>query len=118
VGADRPPGVLLDGVPRTIHQAEALDALMSAGQIDAVVHIEVPESVALARLVERGGDDDLGAAMHRRLDAYRRLTLPMVAWMTGRRPVLGVDGTRPVDLVTAEIVWQLEALDPIGSGCA
>jgi adenylate kinase len=115
-GLDRPPGFLLDGVPRTIHQAEALDALMSSWPIDAVVHVEVPDRVALTRLAARGRDDDHRAALRRRFESYRRFTLPMVAWIAGRRAVLEVEGTGAIERVTADIVRGLRALDPVGSG--
>jgi adenylate kinase len=114
-GADRARGFLLDGVPRTIQQAEALDALLAAQRIDAVVHVEVPDRVARLRHCARGREDDGDGTVRRRFDVYRRLTLPMVAWMSGRRPVLPVDGTGPVERVTEAIVRGLSTLEPVGA---
>lgn len=111
-----PVGFLLDGVPRTIRQAEALDALMAAGQIDTVIHLTVSDSVVVERLTARGRSDDDRGSVHRRLETYRRFTIPMVAWMSGLRPVLAIDADRSVTDVAADIVSQLLPRDALTQG--
>jgi adenylate kinase len=107
------PGFLLDGVPRTITQAEALDALMTSGQIDSVLHLQVPDAVVLERATRRGRHDDVRVSVRRRLEAYRRFTLPMLAWMSGTRPVFTIDGNRPIADVAACVVGCLTSMDPV-----
>ena len=79
-------GFLLDGVPRTLRQAETLDTMMVSDPFGAVVDIHVADEVALTRLARRGRPDDTEAVIRRRLSAYHRFTVPMVAWMAQRRP--------------------------------
>jgi adenylate kinase len=105
------PGFLLDGVPRTISQAQALDVLMASGQVDTVLHLQVPDIVALARSRRSGRDDGPRRSAHRRLEAYRAFTVPMVAWMVGTRPVFTVDANRPIDDVAATVVACLTSRD-------
>jgi adenylate kinase len=107
------PGFLLDGVPRTINQAEALDALMTSGQIDSVLHLQVPDAIVLERSARRGRHDDVRASVRRRLEAYRRFTVPMLAWMSGTRPVFTIDGNRPIADVAASVVGCLTSMDPV-----
>jgi len=96
-------GFLLDGVPRTISQCQALDALMASGQIDSVLHLQVPDAVALERSRLNGPRDGRRASAHRRLEAYRASTIPMVAWMAGTRPVFTINANRPIDDVAASV---------------
>jgi adenylate kinase len=110
-------GFLLDGVPRTIHQAVALDALMVSGQIDTVIHLVVSDGVLFARLDARGRSDDDRGSVRRRLATYRKLTVPMLAWMAGTRPILTIDAERPIEDVTADVVCELSSL-PFTQGCA
>jgi adenylate kinase len=104
---DRVGGFLLDGMPRTIQQAEALDALVASKPIDAVIHLQVPDQVVLARLRARGREDDGDTAVLRRLSAYGKFTVPMLGWLARRRPVLAIDATRSIHDVTSEVVGQL-----------
>ncbi len=77
-------GFLLDGVPRTLRQAETLDTIMVSNPIRAVVHVHVSDEVARARLVTRGRPDDTEAVIARRLSMYHMFTVPMLAWMAHR----------------------------------
>jgi adenylate kinase len=98
------PGFVLDGVPRTISQALALDVLMASGQVDAVLHLMVPDAVAVERSRVAGRRDGACGSARRRLEVYRAFTVPMVAWMVGTRPVFTVDANRPIDEVAASVV--------------
>ena len=75
-------GFILDGVPRTIRQAEALDAMMASSPIDAVIHLHVSDEVVLARLC---------AGPYRRRGRSGRSTTVVVS--PGHGPDGGVDGT-------------------------
>jgi adenylate kinase len=111
------PGFLLDGVPRTISQSQALDALMASGQIDSVLHLEIPDAVAVERVRRSGQYDDARISARRRIEAYRAFTLPMVAWMAGTRPVFTINANRPVEDVAVSVAACLTSSDrPSGDG--
>ena len=61
-----------------------------------------------ARLVGRGRPGDTEAVIGRRLSAYHRFTVPMVAWMAQRRPVATIDGDRSVTEVSADLARRLD----------
>lgn len=97
--ADTEQGFILDGFPRTVAQAEALDRMLLESQrpLDHVISIEVPEEELLQRLASRRGiegrDDDSDEAIRHRLEVYERQTAPLVEYYrhTGLlRPVAGV----------------------------
>ena len=88
-------GFLLDGFPRTIPQAEALDrALNKMGKkIQHVVSLEVPDTVIHERMKGRGRADDSPETVQKRLDEFRRLTSPLKEYYQRLgllRPVQGV----------------------------
>jgi adenylate kinase len=74
-------GWLLDGFPRNLIQAEALDGLLQElGQpIELVVLMELDDAVLLARLLARGRSDDNEAVIRHRLEVYREQTAPLIA---------------------------------------
>ena len=79
-------GYLLDGFPRTIAQAEALDAMLAEKDtpLDAVLELEVPEDELFRRLAGRGRTDDTPEVIRQRLVAYRKQTEPLLNYY-GRR---------------------------------
>lgn len=98
-------GFLLDGFPRTIPQAEALDrALVKIGRsIEHVVSLEVPDAVIHERMKGRGRADDSPETVQKRLDEFRRLTEPLKEYYQQRgllRPIVGVGA---LDEITAAI---------------
>lgn len=113
-------GFILDGYPRTVPQAEALDAILAGKGIalDAVVELKVDQEALVARMENRvaetvaaGGtvrSDDNPEAFKRRLTEYREKTAPLSAYyaMTGK--LRTVDGMADVDTVTAEIAAILK----------
>ncbi|ABD07021.1 Adenylate kinase [Rhodopseudomonas palustris HaA2] len=119
---DATNGFILDGFPRTVPQAEALDALLKDKKLglDAVVELRVNESALLARVEtrvaemrERGEEpraDDNAEALAKRLTAYRLQTEPLVEYYSDKRKLLTVDGMMTIDEVTREIGRILEAL--------
>lgn len=108
-------GFLLDGVPRTVIQAEILNAIMAKGdiQLTGVVQVLVPEDVLLERIRLRGGgsarsDDTLEVAV-RRLQVYREQTAPVAAFYQETGLLRGVDGVGTVEEVFARILSALGA---------
>jgi adenylate kinase len=109
-------GFILDGFPRTIPQAEALDAMLAEKgmRLDAVVEIAADEDVLVDRIVNRaretavaGGSavraDDNVEVVRNRLNVYRELTEPLVEYYEGQGLVRTVDGMQGVGEVTAAI---------------
>jgi len=119
---DAANGFILDGFPRTVPQAEALDELLKDKKLalDAVVELRVNEGALLARVEtrvaemrERGEEpraDDNAEALAKRLSAYRAQTEPLVEYYSEKRKLLTVDGMMTIDEVTREIGRILEAL--------
>ena len=127
-------GFVLDGFPRTVHQAKGLAELLAPDEIDLVVNLEVPTEVVLRRLAGRrvcidcganysvdtpprlnwtcdicGGEvvqreDDTEAAIRRRLDLYERETRPLVDWYAERDLLSELDGVGDPDEITADLV--------------
>jgi adenylate kinase len=92
-------GYLLDGFPRTIAQAEALDAML-AGKgtpLDAVLELQVPEDELFRRLAGRGRADDTPQVIRQRLLAYRKQTEPLLAYYRQRGLLKSIDGLGTVD---------------------
>ena len=116
---DASKGFILDGFPRTVSQAEALDALLKKKslKLDAVVELRVNESALLARvearvaqMVSRGETvrvDDTPEVLTKRLAAYRSQTEPLVHYYSERRKLMTVDGMMTIEEVTAEIAHLL-----------
>jgi adenylate kinase len=102
-------GFVLDGFPRTLPQAEALDAMLEeiGKPLDVVLLLEVSDDVALERLLERraqeGRSDDAPEAIRNRLSLYHELTEPVVERYRAGGMLVAVDGERTVEDVAREI---------------
>jgi adenylate kinase len=107
--SDACAGFVLDGFPRTISQAEALDTLLAACRhaLDAVVLLEVPQEALVRRALGRKRDDDREEVIRQRLELYHEKTEPLVGHYAGRGLLVRVDGGRPIDDVTAAILSRL-----------
>jgi adenylate kinase len=109
-------GFVLDGFPRTMAQAEALDELLrTRGRgLDVVFDFRVPDrEVLLQRLLRRaaeeGRSDDTPEAIDRRLELYERETAPLVEYYRSTRGnVVGIHADRSVEEVFHEIEQSLE----------
>ncbi|MCP1843802.1 adenylate kinase [Bradyrhizobium sp. USDA 4538] len=124
---DAKKGFILDGFPRTVPQAEALDDLLRKKhlKLDAVVELRVNESALLARVEKRAEEtrtrgeevrlDDTPEVLTKRLAQYRSLTEPLIHYYSERRKLLTVDGMMTIEHVTREInriLTALGALEP------
>jgi adenylate kinase len=92
-------GYLLDGFPRTIAQAQALDAMLAqqGTPLDVVLELQVPQPELFRRLAGRGRADDTPEVIRQRLVAYRRQTEPLLEYYAGRGLLKSIDGLGTVD---------------------
>jgi adenylate kinase len=122
---DAAKGFILDGFPRTVPQAEALDELLKKKhmKLDAVIELRVNESALLQRVETRvaemrarGEDvrvDDTPEVLTKRLASYRSLTEPLIHYYSERRKLLTVDGMMTIEHVTREIGRILTAIGAV-----
>jgi adenylate kinase len=122
---DAKNGFILDGFPRTVPQAEALDELLKHKhfKLDAVIELRVNESALLnrvetrvAQMRERGEEvrlDDTPEVLTKRLASYRNQTEPLIHYYSERRKLSTIDGMMAIDEVTRAIHRQLLALGAV-----
>lgn len=109
------PGFIFDGYPRTLAQAEALDALLATHNqvIDLVLRLEVDSGRLLARVAKRFADegraDDNPDAYKVRLNAYLNQTAPLVDYYQRQGKLVGVDGMADIETVARGIAEALRA---------
>jgi adenylate kinase len=97
-------GYILDGFPRTLPQAQALEELAGpAAREFIVLNLEVPRDELLRRLSGRGREDDKDKPVEKRLQEYDDRTTPLVEFYKQRGMLRRVNGFRPVDEVSAEL---------------
>lgn len=131
-------GFILDGFPRTIHQADELSKLLTPEDVDLAIDLELPTELAVERLAGRrvcrdcqtiygpssppridgvcdycGGevmqrDDDTEDAIRRRLALYEAETEPIITWYLERDMLVTVDGTGDADEVTGRLVRAID----------
>ncbi len=111
-------GFIFDGFPRTVPQAEALDALLAEKgmPLDAVIEIRVDEQAMFERIQTRaresGGSrsDDSAETLMKRLEVYRKQTAPLLPYYEGKGALRTVDGMRSIEGVHDEIASVLDGL--------
>ena len=113
--ADARKGFILDGFPRTVAQAKALERLLAEKglRLDAVVELKVDEGALLERLASRIAEmrargesvrpDDNPEALKTRLDVYRTQTAPLIAFYGKKGLLKSVDGMAPIEAVAAAV---------------
>lgn len=134
--SDCQKGFLLDGYPRTVSQAEALDRVLVQRQrkLDHVLYVEVPDDVLLARITGRRSDPDSGRVYHveydppppeiegrliqrsddtaevfgNRLHEYREKTAPLVPYYEKGGLLRRIDGLGPIDQIRQRLFALLE----------
>ena len=127
---DAAKGFILDGFPRTVPQAEALDELLKKKhmKLDSVIELRVNESALLQRVETRAEQtrargeevriDDTPEVLTKRLASYRALTEPLIHYYSERRKLLTVDGMMTIEQVTREINRILTAIGAVESKAA
>jgi adenylate kinase len=110
VNPDCARGVLFDGFPRTIHQAESLDrTLTEAGTpLDVALNLQVNDDEVMRRLTARKRADDKPQVQHERLQTYRRLTAPLLDYYQKRGLLEPIEGLGTPDEVFARIITVLD----------
>ncbi len=107
-GADH-EGVIFDGFPRTIPQAEALKTMLAerGHNIAAMIELDVPEDELTARLINRGKQsgrsDDNEETIKKRLDVYHNQTAPLIGWYKADGTHHHIEGLGELDRIFADI---------------
>jgi adenylate kinase len=96
-------GFLLDGFPRTVAQAEALERELGRDAVTHVVYLKLEDEEILRRLLQRGRADDTETVVRHRIQVYRQETTPLVAFYESRGVLRGVDGRGTVEEVQARV---------------
>lgn len=104
-------GVILDGFPRTIPQAEGLSNIFKSlnQKIDGIINIEVDKNILIARLIERAKDsgraDDTEEVIVNRQNVYLDLTAPLIEFY--KNDIINIDGDGSIDKVTERILKRI-----------
>ena len=112
-------GVIFDGFPRNVTQAEALDAMLvdKGMTLDVVIELTVVDDILVNRILERaqqteGGprDDDNEEALRKRLEVYHAQTAPLIGYYGSKGVLKSVDGMADIDAVSGEIAAVLDSV--------
>jgi adenylate kinase len=112
--SDTADGFILDGFPRTVAQAEALDRMLEEidRELTAVPFFQVPDGLAVERLhvraLQEGRTDDTPEIIRHRLEVFHKSTEPVVEYYRSRGILVGIHAERPIDAVFAEVQEVLE----------
>ena len=115
--ADAKAGVILDGFPRTVAQAEALDSLLAQKglKLNAVIELQVDEEALVDRIRKRAAEtggaraDDNVETLRNRLSVYRDQTAPIIPYYEGKGALKTVDGMADIEHVAKQISDILNA---------
>jgi len=121
-GDDAADGFVLDGFPRTLAQADALDEMLVEvdRSLSIVFELQIPQEVAIGRLNRRAEEesrsDDTPAAIERRIARYHQETAPLTAHYRSRGILVGIHAERSINQVFAEVQQSLELVLSSASG--
>ena len=113
---DARAGFVLDGFPRTIGQAEALDVLLTelGRPLEIVLELELEQETAVERMLgraaEQGRADDTPEVIKNRFEVYRRQTEPLSNYYRGKEILVAIDSAPSMDEVFAEIERVLDGV--------
>ena len=100
--------LLLDGFPRTLVQAEALEAASPSGSVGLALYFTASDAVLTERLLGRGRKDDTQEVIQHRLSVYRETTQPLVAFYSERGLLSEVNADRPVDEIQPDFLSTVQ----------
>lgn len=104
---DATGGFLLDGFPRNVSQAEALEADLGERGVDQVVHMKLDDEEIVQRLLARGRADDTEEVIRNRLEVYRAETAPLIAHYEAQGLLTTIDAQGSMDEVFDRIAGAL-----------
>ncbi|RWN53995.1 adenylate kinase [Mesorhizobium muleiense] len=125
--ADCARGFILDGYPRTLVQADAVESMLSARRLtlDAVIELVVDDKALVGRIGKRAEEakaaglpvrkDDNPAVFEERLKEYYKKTSPLIGYYYAKGKLRGVDGMADIDAVTRQIEAVLTAATPVAA---
>ena len=109
-------GVIFDGFPRTIAQAEALKQMLDkrGHKIAAMIELDVPEDELMTRLIKRGKEsgrsDDNAETIKKRLDVYHNQTSPLIEWYKNEGIHNHINGLGELDRIFSDICAVIDAI--------
>ena len=109
-------GVIFDGFPRTIAQAEALKKMLAerGKDVSVMLDLEVPEDELMVRLIKRGKDsgraDDNEETIKKRLHVYHSQTSPLIDWYKNEKKYQHINGLGTMDGIFADICEAVDKL--------
>ncbi len=109
-------GVIFDGFPRTIAQAEALKVMLSerGQEVSVMLDLEVPEDELMVRLIKRGKDsgraDDNEETIKKRLNVYHSQTAPLIDWYKAEGQYRHIKGLGTMEDIFADICKEIDAV--------
>jgi adenylate kinase len=114
---DTQHGFILDGFPRNVAQAQALDAMLAALQrpLDAVLYLQVDREALRDRLGQRHRSDDRQEIVDHRIDVFLEQTAPLIDYYRDQGKLKLIDGSQPPEVVAAAIDDVIRSLSETGT---